>query len=462
MSDIDWKSVEEEAVALLQDLLRIDTTNPPGDEIKAVRHVAGVLARAGIACEVFEPFPGRGSLVTRVGPGGGNDLEEALLMHGHLDVVPAEPKQWRFPPFSGELADGCVWGRGAVDMKGIVAMQLMVALLVHRGAITLKRPLKLAWTADEEEGGGCGMAWIAANRPDVLHARYAIGEVGGFSMALPGGRRAYPIGVAEKGLAWVKVTVSGEPGHGSMPQLHARQNAVARLAAGVDRLQRRGLEYRLTPVVRQFLDEMAAVQPRPSGWVLGLLKHRRLARAVLRHVIPDPGRARALHAALHDTATPTVLNAGVGGNPETGRGKPNLIPSTASVVLDGRTLPGTTTDSFLRQLRRVFGDDAEYEVIHSAQPTSAPTTTRLYDLMVATLQAEDEAAVPLPNLVVGFTDAKHIAQLGVDCYGFAPMKLPDDLNFARMFHGHDERLPVSSLMFGIRALLRLVQRALGE
>jgi len=446
METIHWDAVTEEAVRHLQSLLQIDTTNPPGNERAAAEFLADILTAEGFEVTILESAPGRGNLITRLK---GDGSEPPLLLYSHTDVVPVEAERWRYPPFGGEIHDGYIYGRGAVDMKGIVAMQLMTMLLLKRTATPLRRDVIFAATADEEMAGVYGMGWLVDNHPELIRAEYALSEFGGFSVTL-GTRRFYLCQTAEKGLCWLRLRAQGRPGHASVP--HDR-NAVVRLAEAVARLGRAKLPLHVTPTVREFVHGIAEAQEGEGREaLLGLLDPQR-SDAVLERVLSDSWLRYNFYAMLHNTATPTGLRA---------ESKTNVIPSTAEAIVDGRTLPGQTQESFLQEVRAVIGDEVEVEVTLAARPLEFPTDTPLFRTMRRTLQQHDPDAVVVPMLLTGATDAKHVARLGTVCYGFSPMRLPPGEDFMARVHGHDERLAIETLAFGVRVLFDTVRAFCGR
>jgi acetylornithine deacetylase/succinyl-diaminopimelate desuccinylase-like protein len=364
-----------------------------------------------------------------------------------VDVVAAEAGRWRHPPFAGEIHDGAIWGRGAVDMKQMVAMSVTTIGLLARLGVPLARELKLAAVADEEAGCAAGSAWLVDHHPDQVRAGHAIGEVGGATFYL-GGRPFYPVQVAEKGIAWLRASASGSTGHGSIPR---DDNAVVRLSEFLARVGRRRLPVRPSPEVRRFLEGLAALQGRAGRAALPLLLHPRWSNLVLRRGVRDPGMARLLSAVLRDTASPTVVHAG---------GKVNVIPGRAEAELDGRIAVGSSEAELLAELRALAGPGIELELLGPSRP---PTITPPGDELLATLAAvvaeHHPGAVAVPTVTPGFTDAKFWSKLGTACYGFTPIRLePADADFAAMFHGDDEHVPVAGLQFGLRMLADAVAR----
>jgi acetylornithine deacetylase/succinyl-diaminopimelate desuccinylase-like protein len=423
---------EAEVVDLCRELIRFDTTNTgeagtTAAERPAAEWVAGRLAEVGIDSQLRESAPGRASLVARIegtDPGRG-----ALLVHGHLDVVPADPDEWSVPPFAGEIRDGYLWGRGAVDMKDFDAMTLAVVRGWQRTGYRPPRDVVLAFTADEEAGGGMGAHFLTDRHPELLDGcTEAIGEVGGFSYTVSDDLRLYLIQIAEKGIDWLRLTATGTPGHGSM--IH-EDNAVTALAEAVARLGRHRFPVELTPAVRAFLDQV--------GEVLGIPLDADDPEAMIAKLGPI---ARIIGATLRNTANPTRLHAGY---------KENVVPGRAWATVDCRTLPGRS-EQFLEQVREIIGPELSVEYVQHQPAVETSFDGPLVDAMAAALRAEDPGARAVPYMVTAGTDAKAWAKLGIRCFGFSPLRLPADLNFAAMFHGVDERVPVEGLRFGVRVL----------
>jgi acetylornithine deacetylase/succinyl-diaminopimelate desuccinylase-like protein len=427
-------AAQDEVATLASDLIRIDTTNlgdhsGPGERA-AAEHVAALLAEAGLEPTVLESHPKRASVVARIE--GEDSSRPALLIHGHLDVVPADPDDWQVPPFCGEIQDDCVWGRGAVDMKDMDAMMLAVVRQRQAEGRRPPRDVVLAFLADEEAGGSYGAGWLVDNHPELFDGvTEAIGEVGGFSATI-GGRRLYLIQTAEKGMAWMRLTTRGTAGHGSMLQ---KDNAVTELAEAVARLGRHEWPTRLTPTVRAFLQEACRA--------LGIDFIQNDTTEVLSKLGPI---ARMVGATLTNTVNPTMLNAGY---------KVNVVPQTATAQVDGRFLPGHE-EEFLAELDSVLGPGVQREFVHHNIAVETTFDGDLCAAMRAALMAEDPDAWLVPYCLSGGTDAKSFSRLGIRCFGFAPLQLPADLDFVGMFHGVDERVPVAALQFGVRVLDRFL------
>lgn len=435
---IDREREAAHCVELLRDLIRIDTTNPPGNERIAAEFLAEHLRTAGLEPKLIETAKGRACVVTRLR---GSGDKPPLLLNAHLDVVPAEAASWRHPPFAAEIHDGYLWGRGAIDMKNMVAMSAVVMMLLARLRAPLERDVIFAGVADEESGCEYGSLYLVQHRPELVRAEYMLGEVGGFSMHLMG-RTFYPIQVAEKGVCWVKLRVSGQPGHGSMPN---PDSAIVRLADAISTLGHRRFPYRVTPATRQLLEHMAAHLPFPASRLIPLLAHETLGPKLFDVVFKDPARRRSFGALLANTASPTVLSGG---------SKTNVIPGEATVELDGRTLPGQDTRSFLGELRALVGPDFEFEVMRELPPVVTTPDTPVYRQLAAALRAHDPTAIPLPYIIPSFTDAKAFSKLGTRCYGFSPIRFDPthEIAFSDLYHGHDERIPVEGLKWGLGVL----------
>ncbi len=420
----------------LRALLKLDTTNPPGNEGPAVDYLATVLREGGLEPEVLTSTRGRPNLIARLR---GTGARAPLLLGAHLDVVEADPSRWTHPPFGAVEADGCLWGRGAIDMKNLAAMAAAILVGMKAAGVQPARDIIFAAVADEEAGCTEGSAFLVDHHRDKVQAEYALGEGGGFSVNFSG-RRFYPIMAAEKGLVWVKVVAEGQPGHGSMP---IERSAVQKLARAVDRLASVRLPAHTSGTAERFVRALAEHAPLPASVVLRLLLTEPLRDVVLDRLFPDPALARPFAALLANTVSPTVLRAGT---------KTNVIPGRAEAELDGRTLPGQTTESFLRELEQVAGPDVRFEVINAAPPVETSPDTDMFRHLCATIRRHDPEGIPIPYLCPGFTDAKSWSRMGARCYGFLPLRLPPEIKYADMFHGHDERIPLEGLDWGTRVL----------
>jgi acetylornithine deacetylase/succinyl-diaminopimelate desuccinylase-like protein len=433
VSTRDWRAIQNEAVERLRRLLRIDTTNPPGNEAAAIAYLAGLLRDEGFDPVLLGEEPGRPCLVARLE---GRGERGPLLLQGHVDVVPADADEWSRPPFSGELADGCVWGRGALDMKGAVIMQLTALALARRMGLRPAGDVIFCALPGEETGGFVGADFLVREHPDLVRAEVALGEVGGYTMFV-GGRRFYPIQVSEKVGCHVEITVRGASGHGSQP---IRDGAMAKAGEVLARLTRHRLPVHVSPVTERFIRTLGEAEPA----LLGLLDPSRID-GVLAELGPQ---ARMYEALLHNTAVPTVIQGG---------SKSNVIPGSVSITVDGRLLPGQRVEDFIAEIRDVIGHAAEIDYRHSPSHTEAPVD-EFFALLADIIEELDPGATAVPALVSGVTDARHFARLGTPTYGFAPVKLTPEMPFWELFHSTDERIPVEGLLFGIQALYKVLER----
>ncbi|MEH6375770.1 M20/M25/M40 family metallo-hydrolase [Streptomyces sp. KLMMK] len=428
---------EDEVVDLCRDLIRIDTSNygdhsGPGERA-AAEYVAEKLAEVGLEPQIFESHKGRASTVARIE--GEDPSRPALLIHGHTDVVPANAADWTHHPFAGEIADGCLWGRGAVDMKDMDAMTLAVVRDRMRTGRKPPRDVVLAFLADEEAGGVYGARHLVDKHPGLFEGvTEAIGEVGGFSFTVNENLRLYLIETAQKGMHWMRLTVDGTAGHGSMTN---KDNAITELCEAVGRLGRHEFPVRMTKTVRSFLDELSdalgtPLDPEDMETTLAKLG----------------GIAKMIGTTLRNTAAPTMLGAGY---------KVNVIPGQATAHVDGRFLPGYE-EEFLADLDRILGPRVRREDVHADKALETSFDGKLVDAMQSALKAEDPIARAVPYMLSGGTDAKSFDDLGIRCFGFAPLQLPPELDFAGMFHGVDERVPLEGLKFGARVLDRFLDQ----
>jgi acetylornithine deacetylase/succinyl-diaminopimelate desuccinylase-like protein len=436
---MNWNSITDETTTILQDLIRFDTTNPPGNETPCVEYIARLLKRNGIESQVFESAPGRGNLVARLK--GDGSLPPFLLM-GHVDVVPAEADKWQRPPFSGALEDGIIWGRGATDMKQMVVMELLTFLLVKRANMPLKRDVIFMANADEEVGGRMGAWWMAKNHPDLIRAEYAINEGGGFGFDVLG-HRFYTCQTGEKGTARFTMRTRGRPGHGSQPH---RDNAVLKLAEAVQKIGAADLPLHVTAIAKIFIEGIAEKLGKPYDAALRAILDPKQHRAAMDHLPLDDGMRSMFYAMLHNTVAPTILKAG---------SKINVIPSMAEGQCDARLIPGQSPQDFLRELRAYIGNEVEVEFLDGRLGRESDHKTPLFDTMTRVMRKHEPAATLLPYLVVGATDARHVSKMGTRVYGFCPMFAP--LSELGGLHGHDERIALDNLAFGTRVLHDVVR-----
>ena len=431
------EELERDVITLCQELIQIPSVNfgeGKGDEEAAAAYVAAKLNEVGITTTIYESAPKRCSVVARFE--GSDPTLPGLVVHGHIDVVPANAADWSVDPFSGVIKDGCIWGRGAVDMKNMDAMILGVFRLWARHGFKPKRSMVIVFFGDEEAGGIYGSRWMAQNHPEIFAGcTEAVSEVGGFSLTLNSGKRIYLIETAEKGIEWMKLTAQGLAGHGSMVN---RENAVTRLADAISRIGNYTWPQRITKTNEAFLKKVAE------------LTGKKYDSNDLSPVLSELGSiSRMLGATLNNTANPSMLEAGY---------KANVIPQTASAVVDGRTLPGYEKE-LLETVKHLAGDHVTVESLVSDIPLEVDFSGPLVERMIEAIKSEDPEGIPVPYLMSGGTDNKALAKLGLAGYGFSPLKLPPELDFLALFHGVDERVPVGSLTFGARSLQHFLANA---
>ncbi|WP_022872438.1 M20/M25/M40 family metallo-hydrolase [Nesterenkonia alba] len=434
MTETPAQLAETEVVDFCCDLIRFDTTNwgegRSKGEREAAEYVAEALRRAGLEPQIYESAPGRANVVARMR---GTDPDAgALVVHGHLDVVPAQAEDWQVDPFAAEIRDGLVWGRGAVDMKNMDAMILAAALRMSREGHQPTRDIIFAFFADEEDNGTYGAGWMVQNHPELFDgATEAISEVGGFSADIAG-TRAYLIQTGEKGLHWTKMTATGTAGHGSAVQ---QDNPVVTLAEAVAAIGNHTWPIEYTKTTRALFEQLSEL----TGIPFDEHNPQQLLEAT-------GSTAKFIAATLQNTSNPTLLEAGY---------KHNVVPGEASALVDARTLP-EQDEKVAAVLRELAGEKVTFELLNAGPSIELPFSGALVEQMVAALHAEDPEAKVLPYMLGGGTDNKHLAQLGIAGYGFAPLQLPPELDFTGMFHGVDERVPVDSLRFGVRTLYRFL------
>lgn len=437
LNDAQRAELEADVVQLCQELIQIPSVNfgeGKGDEEAAAKYVAAKLEEVGIKTKIYESAPKRCSVVARVE--GTNSSLPGLVVHGHIDVVPANAADWSVDPFSGVIKDGCIYGRGAVDMKNMDAMILGVFRLWARHGFRPERTMVIVFFGDEEAGGIFGSRWMAEKHPEIFSGcSEAVSEVGGFSLTLDSGKRIYLIETAEKGIEWMKLTAQGTAGHGSMVN---RENAVTRLADAVSRIGNYKWPQRITKTNEVFLRKIAELTGKsydPNN---------------LTPILDEVGSiSRMMGATLSNTANPSMLEGGY---------KANVIPQTASAVVDGRTLPGYEQE-LLDTVKQLAGEHVKVESLVSDIPLEVDFSGPLVEKMIAAIKAEDPEGIPVPYVMSGGTDNKALAKLGLAGYGFSPLKLPPDLDFLALFHGVDERVPIDSLKFGARSLQTFLANA---
>ncbi len=424
---------------LLQQLIRFDTTNPPGNEAPCVAFVDGLLRDAGIPATILGRVPERTNLVARLK---GRGEAPPLLLYGHVDVVTTANQDWSYPPFEGKLVDGYVWGRGALDMKGPLVLFLAAMLQAKYEGKSLPGDVVLAAVADEEDGGLFGAHYLVENHAELFKdVRYALGEFGGFPLNF-GSQRFYPIMVAEKQMCSVKATLHGRGGHGSIP---LRGQSMAKLGRFLSALDQHKSPVHVTPVTHQMIEQMAAALGGMTGSVMRLLLNPRLTDRLL-GLLGEQGET--FYPLFHHTASPTILR---------GSDKVNVIPGKIEVAIDGRLLPGYQPQDLLAELRAIAGSEAEFDV-YQFDPGPAEPDMAQFDLLASVLKSFDPAGIAIPLLLSGVTDARFFSRLGIQTYGFTPLKLPATFNFLRTVHSADERVPVDALEFGTQAVYRVLEQ----
>jgi len=432
-------NIYEHPVELLQNLIRFDTTNPPGNERPCIEYIHTLLQDAGIESALVARSPARPNVIARL-KGSGNAAP--LLLYGHVDVVTTRNQKWTHPPFEARIADGFVWGRGALDMKHGVAMYLAAMLKAKAENLSLPGDVIFAALADEEAGDDFGARFLVNEHPHLFKdVRYALGEFGGFNITLAG-KRFYPIMIAEKQVCWMKVTFRGRGGHGSMP---LQGQAMAKLSRALRLLDEKVLPVHITPPVRMMISALAQELGGLRGQILRLVNQPALTGSILKLL----GKSGTLFAPLvRNTVSPTMLEASE---------KANVIPAAITLGMDGRLVPGASPEDMDRELRTLLGEDLEIEVIKS-EPGPSAAEMGLFATLGEVLRSLDPEGIPLPFVLSGVTDARFFSLLGIQTYGFTPLQLPEDFNFINTVHAADERVPVAALDFGLRAVYAAMQR----
>ena len=437
LTDAQRQELEDDVVKLCQELIQIPSVNfgeGKGDEKAAAEYVAAKMKEVGIESKIYESAPKRCSVVAIIE--GRDKSKPGLVVNGHLDVVPANAADWSVDPFSGVIKDGCIWGRGAVDMKNMDAMILAVIRLWAKHNYQPERTIVIVFFADEEAGGIYGSRWMAEKHPEVFAGcSETISEVGGFSLTLLSGKRVYAIEASQKGIEWMKLTAEGVAGHGSMVN---NANAVTRLSEAIAKIGNHTWPQRITKTSDLFFQKISELSGKPYD------------KNNLQPLIDEVGpMGKMIGATLCNTTNPTMLEAGY---------KANVIPQSASAVVDGRTLPGYEKE-LLDTVKTLVGEHVKVESLVSDIPLEVEFGGPLVDAMIAAIKSEDPEGIPIPYLLSGGTDNKALAKLGIVGYGFSPLKLPPDLDFTGLFHGIDERVPIDSLQFGARTLFHFLVNA---
>jgi len=424
------EELHSDAISICQTLIRIPSVNfgeGKGDEAAVAAKVVDLLKEVGISSRIYESAPGRCNVIAHIK--GQDESRSGLVVHGHLDVVPANAEDWSVEPFSAQINEGMIWGRGAIDMKNMDAMIIAIFRMWARKGIKPPRNIVLAFFADEEAGSLFGSRWMVANHPEVFAGcTEAISEVGGFSVTVAGGKRLYFIEAAQKGIHWIKLSASGRAGHGSMMN---PENALTRISEAVSKIGNYEWPQRYTKTVKILFKKIAEVT--------GKKYDERDLRPLLDEIGP---MARMIGATLQNTANPTMLDAGY---------KANVIPQSANAVIDGRFLPGLESE-LNETIRQIIGPDISIETITHDIALETDFDGDLVEAMNQSILRFDSEGIPVPYLMSGGTDNKALSELGIIGYGFSPLQLPPDLDFMALFHGVDERVPIEGIKFGVNVL----------
>jgi acetylornithine deacetylase/succinyl-diaminopimelate desuccinylase-like protein len=443
------KEIEDEVTHFLSDLIRINTTNPPGNETEAAKYLVENLGKEDFKCELYESAAGRGSVITRIK---GTGEKTSLLLLSHLDVVPADAKEWSVDPFSGIIKDGFVWGRGALDMKGMTAIEVMTMKLLKRNNVKLEGDVVLAATADEEKGGLAGADYLLRNYPEKIFAPYVLNEGGGLSIPTQN-RNVYTVQTAEKGILWFKVKAKGTPGHGSMPNM--ADNAILRMNKVIEKLGKYRSQILLVPTMKQFLTEIAREDPIRQQLFSRLLANPKLSDQILDELAKTaPQLAEEIRPRIRMTLTPTMIRGGV---------KENVIPSECETVFDCRILSGQNSAEAISLVKDLLNEvDSEklaFESLQAQEPSESPADTPLYDVITGVLKEFEPTCGVTPMLMTGGTDSRFFRRMGSVCYGFQPMR-PEASSGkeAKRAHGIDERISIENLVFGTSVLYETVKK----
>ncbi len=431
--------IYERPAELLQRLIHFNTTNPPGNEAECIAFINGLLKESGIKATILGKTRQRPNLVARLK---GEGKAAPLLLYGHVDVVTTENQKWQQPPFAANIVDGFIWGRGALDMKSGVAMLLAAFLKAKAEKTSLPGDVIFCAVADEEAGGDFGAKFLVEEHAALFEGvHHAFGEFGGFNMTMAG-RRIYPIMVAEKQICWMKATFRGQGGHGSMP---VRGAAMAKLGRALRLLDEKSLPFHVTPSVRLMMEAIGKAVGGAGGTMLRQVLNPALGDRILNAL---GERGKLFTPLLHNTVSPTIIHAS---------DKVNVIPGEVGLEMDGRLLPGFKPETMLAEIRQILGDDLDLEIVR-ADPGPAAPDMGLFDTLGGVLREFDPQGAAVPLVLSGVTDARFFSRLGIQTYGFIPLKLPEDFNFIRTVHAADERVPVEALDFGAQAIFRALGR----
>ena len=435
-------SVVENPVELARNLIRFDTTNPPGNEAECIAYINRLLSVAGFETAIYATSADRPNLMARLK---GDGHAPPLMLYGHVDVVPATDQRWTHPPFEGRIEDGYLWGRGALDMKSGIAMMLSAILRARHEGLTPKGDIILLILSDEESGSRYGAIYMVEQYPGLFDGvRYGIGEFGGYT-AHVGGKQFYPIQISEKQVCWLKATIHGPAGQGARPM---RGGAMAKTGTLLRTLDRKRLPVHVTPVTREMINTFVRHLPFPKGLVFKLLLNPLFTDFIIDRL---GDFSQYIDPLLHNTVNATIIRGGEKGN---------VIPDHVTVQLDGRLLPGFAPEQMITELRQAIGDEIDLEVIRYESYPEEPDTS-LFPMLAGILKEADPGAVPMPLLVPAITDGRIFARLGIQSYGFTPMKLPPGFSFFQTIHGADERIPVDAIHFGANAMYEVLRRYKG-
>ncbi len=430
--------MHERPELILQKLIQFNTTNPPGHEKACINYIKDLLGAYGIVSTIVSRDENRPNLIARLK---GEGDAAPLLLYGHVDVVTTENQRWTHDPFAGEIIDGYVWGRGAVDMKGCVAMMIAAFLKAKVEQTQLSGDVLLVILSDEEDGGDDGAKFLVEQHPELFDGvHYALGEFGGFSMELEG-VRFYPIMVAEKQMCSLKVTLRGQGGHGSMP---VKDGVMNKLAVFLEKLNQ-PLPIHITPVIMEMIEGIANEMPFPKKQALKQLANPRMTRTILK-LLGKQGQL--FEALLHHTVAATIIHTS---------DKVNVIPGEVTVEIDGRILPGFTEEQFLHELKELIKDDEIEIEVTRADITNAKVDMELFDRLATIIKEKDPDGVPIPFVLPGVTDGRFLSSLGIQTYGFTPLRLPPEFDFLKTVHAEDERVPVDALYFGADGIFKALQ-----
>jgi len=431
--------IYENPAELLQTLIRFDTTNPPGNERACIEYLNGLLKDSGFDTTILAKTPERPNLITRLI---GEGKAPPLLLYGHVDVVSTQNQKWTYPPFEGVISDGFIWGRGAIDNKHAISMYLCALLKAKAENLSLPGDVIFAATADEEVSSKYGAKFLVEEHPQLFESvKYGLSEFGGFNMQMAG-KRIYPIQISEKQNCAMRLDFHGVGGHASMP---VRSGAMAKMAAALRTLDRNMLPVHITPPVQLMIEYIA----KAIGGAAGVVLHQLLNPIATNMVLKILGKQATLFSPiLHNTVSPTMVQAS---------DKVNIIPSTVSLGVDGRLLPGFSPDDMQRELHSLLGQDFDIEIVQH-NPTTYKLDMGLFDTLSGILQESDPQGIPIPYVGSWVTDARFFNRLGIQTYGFTPLRVPDDFDMTGLAHGADERVPITALEFGVHAVYKAIQR----